>query len=85
MICWSCEKAAGGGVFCEACGAIQPPDAGADHFAVLGSPRRFAVDRGDIERRYKELSTQLGDPGDRLQLDAYLAALRDIERRLATH
>jgi molecular chaperone HscB len=50
---------AGDGVFCAACRAIQPPDVAADHFAVLGSERRFAVDVAELERRYKELSRQL--------------------------
>jgi molecular chaperone HscB len=59
MICWSCQRDAGAGAFCRACSAIQPPDRGADHFAVLGIERRFDLDLADAERRYKELSRQL--------------------------
>ena len=59
MICWSCEKSAGEGVTCGACGALQPPDASADHFQVLGVERRFALDREALERRYKELTRVL--------------------------
>lgn len=59
MICWSCEKNAGGATFCAACGAIQPPDPAADHFQVLGVERRYAVDVAELERRYKELTRQL--------------------------
>jgi molecular chaperone HscB len=59
MICWSCEKHAGEGVTCAACGAIQPPDRSADHFQVLGAERRFAQDLDALERRYKELTRVL--------------------------
>ena len=44
MICWSCQKQAGAGPLCAACGALQPPDDAADLFAVLGLPARYAVD-----------------------------------------
>jgi molecular chaperone HscB len=59
VICWSCEKGAGGGAFCAACGAIQPPDRQADRFAVLGVEPRYALDEGELERRYKDLTRQL--------------------------
>jgi molecular chaperone HscB len=59
MICWSCERAAGEGLTCVSCGAIQPPDSGADHFAVLGVARRYDLDFADLERRYRELSRKL--------------------------
>ena len=56
MICWSCQKAAGAGVLCAACGAVQPPDPQADYFQVVGIPCAFAVDEAELERRYKELT-----------------------------
>jgi molecular chaperone HscB len=59
MICWSCERATGAGVTCPSCGAIQPPDTKADHFAVLGVDRRFDVDLPDLEARFRELSRKL--------------------------
>jgi molecular chaperone HscB len=59
MICWSCEKNAGEGLTCAACGAIQPPDPRADHFEVLGVERRFALDVNDLERRYKDMTKVL--------------------------
>jgi molecular chaperone HscB len=59
MICWSCEKSAGGGVFCVACGALQPPNPGADHFEVLGVERRYDLDLVDLEGRYKDLARKL--------------------------
>jgi molecular chaperone HscB len=46
-------------MFCAHCGAIQPPDAAATHFQVLGVPQAFDVDLAALERRYKELTRQL--------------------------
>jgi molecular chaperone HscB len=54
VICWSCEKSAGPGPFCAACGAIQPPDPAADHFRVLGIEPAYAVDLVALEQRYKD-------------------------------
>jgi molecular chaperone HscB len=59
MICWSCQKQAGAGPHCAACGALQPPDDAADLFAVLGVPARYAVDVTVAEAAYKELSRQV--------------------------
>jgi molecular chaperone HscB len=44
---------------CAACGALLPPDAAADHFSVLGVPRDHALDAGDLETRYKDLSRKV--------------------------
>jgi molecular chaperone HscB len=59
MICWSCQKQAGAGPLCAACGALQPPDDGADLFAVLGLPARYAVDLAAGEAAYKDQSRQV--------------------------
>ncbi|HEY2900991.1 MAG TPA: Fe-S protein assembly co-chaperone HscB [Polyangia bacterium] len=59
MICWSCEKAAGGGMECAHCGALQPVDPAADFFAVMGVDRRFDVDFAALEQRYRELTRKL--------------------------
>jgi len=96
MICWSCEREAGGGPVCAACGAVQPPDVAADHFAVLGVDARFAIDLGDLEARYKDLSRRLhpdrfakADPRARraslertVQLNEAWRTLRDPVRRV---
>lgn len=58
MICWSCERAAGEGPLCAACGAILPPDLTADHFAVLGLPRRYDIDIAAAEAGFRSLSRQ---------------------------
>lgn len=56
MSCWSCERDPGGGETCASCGAVQPPEPGADHFRVLGVPRRFDVDVKAAEARFRALS-----------------------------
>jgi molecular chaperone HscB len=58
-ICWSCQKAAGDGVLCAACNAVQPADPRADYFRVLGAAREFVVDLTELERRYKETTKML--------------------------
>jgi molecular chaperone HscB len=42
---------AGEGIFCETCGAVQPP-AGVDHFTRLGLPRTFDIDTGTLDQGY---------------------------------
>ena len=59
MICWSCEKNAGEEALCSGCGAIQPANLAATHFAVLGVPEGYAVDVAALEKRYRELSRQV--------------------------
>jgi molecular chaperone HscB len=95
MICWSCQKAAGDGMLCAGCGAVQPPDPKADYFAVFGISRAFAVDDVDLERRYKDMTKVLhpdrfarSDPQARraslersVQLNEAWRALKDPIRR----
>jgi molecular chaperone HscB len=62
MVCWSCEREAGAGALCGACGAPQPVSthgARDDYFAVLGVERRFDLPARELEARYKELSRKL--------------------------
>jgi molecular chaperone HscB len=59
VICWSCQKAAGDGMLCAHCKAVQPPDPKADYFRVFGVPTAFALDAADLERRYKEMTKVL--------------------------
>jgi molecular chaperone HscB len=78
-----------------ACKALLPPDDGADHFAVLGLPRGFAIDLGVAEAAYQRLSRQLhpdrfaaADPrarraslGHTVQLNEAWRTLKDPMRR----
>jgi molecular chaperone HscB len=62
LICWSCEKDAGPGALCAACGAPQPVSthgAREDHFAVLGVEPRFDLEPSALESRYRDLSRKL--------------------------
>ncbi len=95
MLCWSCQKAAGDGLLCVACNAVQPPDPKTDYFRVLGVPQAFAVDMSDLERRYKETTKILhpdrfarADPTARraslersIQLNEAWRTLKDPVRR----
>lgn len=95
LICWSCERAAGDGAACSQCNAIQPPLPGADHFVVLGLPRRFGLDLAAAEGRFRELSRQVhpdrfakADPRARraslqrsVQLNEAWRAIKDPVRR----
>jgi molecular chaperone HscB len=56
--CWSCGEAPGPNAFCDRCGKVQPPR-GEDHFALLGLPRAFALDLGELEQRYRDLQRKL--------------------------
>ena len=86
MLCPSCKKAVRG-LSCE-CGAIVPPR-GLDHFAVVGLPRRYPLERGELEARHREISKQVhpdrhaqGDPQERLLAVQATAALNDAYRTL---
>ena len=61
MSCWSCHRAdvPDGAAFCPSCGRILPPGRGEDHFATLGMPREFALDPGEVDRSFRELSRRL--------------------------
>jgi molecular chaperone HscB len=53
--CWRCGAAVPG-LACASCDAVQPVAAGADLFAVLGLPRRLAIDVAELEQRYHDAS-----------------------------
>lgn len=57
--CWSCSAATNGAHFCPACGKIQPPAKGADHFAFFGMPRKLTLDLATLEQRFHSLSWKL--------------------------
>jgi molecular chaperone HscB len=59
VVCWSCEREAGQGVLCAHCRAVQPPNEGADAFAVLGLPVAYGVDLAAAEAAFKALSRQV--------------------------
>ena len=54
--CWRCGAQARGGEVCPECARLQPFPVGADHWTVLGLPRRLGLDRADLERRFHALN-----------------------------
>jgi molecular chaperone HscB len=54
--CWGCGAQAPGGEVCPECDRLQPFPVGADHWTVLGLPRRLGLDRADLERRFHALN-----------------------------
>src|SRR5439155_1887865 len=54
--CWQCHADTGAALVCPRCEATQPLPPEADLFAVLGLPRRLALDLADLERRYHAAS-----------------------------
>jgi len=57
--CWQCSVDHTEALFCPACGAIQLLPEQADHFEVLGVPRRLVIDLEALQRRYYELHRQM--------------------------
>ena len=90
MICWSCRaEVPRDDLHCPACGRLQPLEPGADHFAVMGLPRRFGLDPAALERRHKELSRVLhpdrfarAEPRERLISAERARRLNDAWRAL---
>jgi molecular chaperone HscB len=58
MQCASCHEPAGGGLVCQACGAILPPRQ-LDPFAALGVERRYDLSDAELEARFRDLSRKL--------------------------
>jgi molecular chaperone HscB len=60
LTCWSCgAEGESGALFCPRCRKIQPVSRTEDHFSLLGLPRQFAIEPGELERRFRELSRRL--------------------------
>jgi molecular chaperone HscB len=86
--CWRCRAESGAALVCPRCDAIQPLPADADLFAVLGLPRRLALDAADLEQRYHAASRavhpdrfQTASPRER---DLSLAASAAVNRAYRT-
>lgn len=74
MICHSCHEPVGGPV-CVGCGALQPPPARPDPFAILGLSRRFHVEPAAVEDAYRAVA--------RLVHPDKFAKRPAVERRMA--
>lgn len=58
MSCWKCHEPVSGPV-CVGCGAIQPPPAQPDFFAILGLPRTYALDDAALSSAWREVSRKV--------------------------
>ena len=54
--CAHCDRTMSTPLVCDYCHAVQPAAVSADHFALLGIPRRFDVDPDELRRRYVTLN-----------------------------
>jgi molecular chaperone HscB len=86
--CWRCQGETGTALVCASCGAIRPLPPGIDLFAVLGLPRRLALDPADLERRYLDASRSVHpdrfQTADARERDLSLAASAAVNRAYRT-
>lgn len=60
MSCWSCNgPTVQSTSFCGSCRRIQPVGRTEDYYSLFDLPREFAIDRAELERRFRERSRQL--------------------------
>jgi molecular chaperone HscB len=58
--CWSCNgPTVQSTSFCGSCRRIQPVGRTEDYYSLFDLPREFALDRAELERRFRERSRQL--------------------------
>lgn len=74
MVCWNCNEPVNGAV-CVGCGALQPPPAALDPYALLGLERRYHLAPTVVEDAYRALARKVHP--DRF------AGRRAVERRMA--
>ncbi|BAB08963.1 unnamed protein product [Arabidopsis thaliana] len=56
--CWNCgEKAAF--LFCNSCRSIQPVDDSVDYFQIFGLEKKYEIDPGSLEGKYKDWQKKL--------------------------
>ncbi|XP_006288415.2 iron-sulfur cluster co-chaperone protein HscB, mitochondrial [Capsella rubella] len=56
--CWNCgEKAAF--LFCESCRSIQPVDDSVDYFQIFGLEKKYEIEPGSLEGKYKDWQKKL--------------------------
>lgn len=74
MSCWKCREPSEG-PRCGACGALQPPPAHPDLFAILGLQARYHLDRDAVDAAWRARS--------RITHPDRFAGASALERRLA--
>ncbi|KAI3791614.1 hypothetical protein L2E82_05470 [Cichorium intybus] len=56
--CWSC-KSQGAFLICQSCGSVQPVDHSVDYFTIFGLERKFDIEVGSLEGKYKDWQKKL--------------------------
>ncbi|KAL4591872.1 hypothetical protein LXL04_004846 [Taraxacum kok-saghyz] len=56
--CWNC-KSHGPFLICQSCGSIQPVDHSVDYFRIFGLERKFDIEVGSLEGKYKDWQKKL--------------------------
>ncbi|GAB2254862.1 hypothetical protein Droror1_Dr00008640 [Drosera rotundifolia] len=54
--CWNCGLGFGDGIVglvCEGCGVVQPADEAVDYFRIFGLEKKFDIELGGLEGKYK--------------------------------
>jgi len=57
--CWHCDAPHAPALFCPRCESLQPLPPNADHFTVLGFPRRLTLDPAVLQQRFYDLNRRL--------------------------
>ncbi len=90
MKCWNCNEAVQGPV-CAGCSVIQKLRPTFDHFALLGLPRTWKVDKRDIERAWRRVQKKVhpdryvsADAAQRQLALQWTASLNEARRVLKT-
>ncbi|CAI9289708.1 unnamed protein product [Lactuca saligna] len=56
--CWNC-KSQGPFLICQSCGSIQAVDHSVDYFNIFGLDRKFDIEAGSLEGKYKDWQKKL--------------------------
>ncbi|XP_019058430.1 PREDICTED: iron-sulfur cluster co-chaperone protein HscB, mitochondrial isoform X2 [Tarenaya hassleriana] len=59
--CWNCGFSPEGlpFLFCESCRSVQPVDDSVDYFQIFGLEKKYDIDVGSLERKYKDWQKKL--------------------------
>ncbi|CAA7026792.1 unnamed protein product [Microthlaspi erraticum] len=57
-VCWNCGSSSAF-LFCESCRSIQPVDHSVDYFQIFGLEKKYELDPGSLEGKYKDWQKKL--------------------------
>ncbi|XP_042057032.1 iron-sulfur cluster co-chaperone protein HscB homolog [Salvia splendens] len=62
LSCWNCATKADDAtsfLFCQACRSVQPVNQSIDYFQIFCLRRRYSIDDGELEKKYKDWQKKL--------------------------